>query len=485
MGLDVLCWDICDAQNPEYLRLLITEPSLLSVTHVGVVSDQEHGKPQPDVTVVPMPAPQLHEDLTLFLENRLAASELRCQPSRYKARTRPIADVVTEAMRTLRSRCVCLFSKHTSPDAWCGLLVDPEIRRRDALTLSLDISQFIRFKQGNQALSLPSLTTVEPHTLLSDSVDSHGAGGPALPSPLFTLPPSQSRKRKGGGENRRTGAVVPEPAFLGQYDLAQCSLFGAANAGRVIGLRLGVPPSLEALLLDDEEKNLAKRRRAAEAATSAFGSERERSPSDPASAPCANTTGDAEGSYSDEQIYRLMFDALGDLADVAVLRALLPFALARVASTTYDGDVSNGITPHTRTIVQAIRVDDEHWGLLYIQLGPAGTGRRSADILYVDPLHPAPELRSPDLCALQRAFDPVRVEQCTVQYQIDEDVSPQCSGVWAVYLATELVSNHGVQPPVPVDRERFANELRSGQTARLSRWQAEDALVAPPPLATT
>lgn len=166
MGVDVLCWDICDVQNPEYLRLLITEPSLLSVTHVGAVSAKEHGRAQPDVTIEPVFVPQLAEDLTSFLESRSDVTRLRCQPSRYKARKRAVADLVREALVGFRSRCESVFHGHTCPDDFDGRCDRLAFSSPETLTLDVDLAPLLRFQDGSEPMLELAQATLHPLSLL-------------------------------------------------------------------------------------------------------------------------------------------------------------------------------------------------------------------------------------------------------------------------------------------------------------------------------
>jgi hypothetical protein len=60
MGFRVLCWDIFDCANPEYLRLRITAPVLLQLTHIP------SGSKKP-LRVLPLKASTLDSDVSTFL----------------------------------------------------------------------------------------------------------------------------------------------------------------------------------------------------------------------------------------------------------------------------------------------------------------------------------------------------------------------------------------------------------------------------------
>ena len=70
MGMDVLCWDECHVWNPEYLRLLITAPILLQVTHTA--QTRVHAPLQ----VLCDPAPQFRVDVEAFLNDQYATPKL-------------------------------------------------------------------------------------------------------------------------------------------------------------------------------------------------------------------------------------------------------------------------------------------------------------------------------------------------------------------------------------------------------------------------
>lgn len=71
MGVDVLSWDVFNINNPEYLRLLITAPCLLQVTHTD-----EYLAVGTAVLLRPSPQPQFFTDLCDFMSSKFKPSQI-------------------------------------------------------------------------------------------------------------------------------------------------------------------------------------------------------------------------------------------------------------------------------------------------------------------------------------------------------------------------------------------------------------------------
>jgi len=104
MGMDVLCWDECDFWNPEYLRLLITAPILLEVTHTA---QKHHGGP---IEVVSDPSPQFGKDVKRFLEGRFVAPELRLTSSKNLTKKGGVLNKQMELLRAFERLCRIIFA---------------------------------------------------------------------------------------------------------------------------------------------------------------------------------------------------------------------------------------------------------------------------------------------------------------------------------------------------------------------------------------
>lgn len=128
LGIDVLCWDECDFTNIEYLRLLITAPALLTLTHtlaVALKGSNVHLLPrnrsENDLAL-------FQDDLALFLAREPGAPRPRPQFSmtrsdnlKKKMTPKKQAQAAATPLMQLQSLCALLFLPNCAPAAFTAL----------------------------------------------------------------------------------------------------------------------------------------------------------------------------------------------------------------------------------------------------------------------------------------------------------------------------------------------------------------------------
>jgi hypothetical protein len=180
MGIDVLCWDKCDASNPEYLRLLLTTPLLMSLMHVGTSNQQGN-----QTGIVARGALNIKDDATkffqkittdvlAFLQNKYVEPELVFKPldkhmksyeeyERYLQalesaggkkgkKIKPVKEVTIDLKRPLTELLFgaeIVFTPDTMPLAFESLLQDVK-----AVQLRTDLSPYFRYRDKGRRLTL-------------------------------------------------------------------------------------------------------------------------------------------------------------------------------------------------------------------------------------------------------------------------------------------------------------------------------------------
>ena len=152
LGLDVLSWDLCEPSNPEYLRLLITSPSVLRLTHTAF--QPPRGKA---AWVAPDPQPNLGRDLAAFLEDTFVPPRLVFELSgnAKKKKAGQIEKLKRDLLNGLGATCRCLFLPTTKPEAFDKLATEVV----DEVT---DLSSLLVYGDGTREVEeLPDLPVAE------------------------------------------------------------------------------------------------------------------------------------------------------------------------------------------------------------------------------------------------------------------------------------------------------------------------------------
>jgi hypothetical protein len=205
MGVEVLCWDVCDVFNPEYLRLLMTSPDLLLVTH----TDVELGRAS--LAVVPFPPPQFAADVASFLAGTFTPAKLRFAQSKNLAK-KGGDGAIEEALDGLLTRldhvaeCVALHLKIRRARAGISVAID-------------DLSQHLIFRarSGDEGSDLlPLAPSFAPLTLLgSPASSSSSAAAAAAASPMaLALAPRPVASTSAAAAAAAAAAASASPPLL-------------------------------------------------------------------------------------------------------------------------------------------------------------------------------------------------------------------------------------------------------------------------------
>lgn len=158
MGMDVLSWDIFDANNPEYLRLLLTAPLLMKVTHVDV-DTPKHGS----ISIVPKQNIDLCGDVLAFLCNEfvqppilfaVSKSFTKAKPKKLKKGEKP-PNPFAPCLITLLDVATIVFIPSTTPlafDALEGFV--------DEVGLSFDLAPCFQYQDNARSLKSSGLSQI-------------------------------------------------------------------------------------------------------------------------------------------------------------------------------------------------------------------------------------------------------------------------------------------------------------------------------------
>lgn len=127
MGIDVLCWDVCDFTNIEYLRLLMTGRTLMHVTHTAIE------KSDAPVLIVPADEINFERDVGAFLAGTFATSVFRLSFSkRALKKAKNLNQLVVPVLEALNGVLDLLFLPDCTPSSvtliyeWLRLLKNDE-----------------------------------------------------------------------------------------------------------------------------------------------------------------------------------------------------------------------------------------------------------------------------------------------------------------------------------------------------------------------
>lgn len=288
--------------------------------------------------------------------------------------------------------------------------------------------------------------------IAGSSVSMMSISGSASLTELSKVTPKTSIK--GGGSS--LAPVVSDP------------LLHPANRGRVTRVNPGQASDLNAILREDERRAQRELESRKQETSQQKGQESGQSGSSLKESGSSKKGSSLLGShyYTEGEMYRLMryyltedHDTLSAVPGVVVLHGIGGYDFPRLSPDAYRHSTHAEIDDvHTHTIIQPLNVHENHWGLLYIRLGPPGMGGvRPARVLYIDPLNPGDV---PDLSPLRRAFPQLEVERSTIRYQNDGMIQHSC-GAWVVLLALCLARYRDVVPPAEDDPRQAAVELRA------------------------
>lgn len=158
MGMDVLSWDTFDANNPEYLRLLLTAPLLMKVTHVDI-KKPKHGS----IAIEPKQTIGLHGDVLAFLCHEFVQPPITFVVSNSFAKAKPktlkkgekAPNPFAPGLNALLDVATIVFIPSTTPLAFENLADLVE-----SADIKFDLAPFFQYQDNARSLKSSGLSQI-------------------------------------------------------------------------------------------------------------------------------------------------------------------------------------------------------------------------------------------------------------------------------------------------------------------------------------